>query len=244
MTVSLRVVDLYPSLLQPEGDRGNAVALVHRAEQRGLPAELVVVHPGDPLPPADVVCLGGSEDADAAMCARLLASDGALRSLVEDGTVVLGVGAGFEVLGTTFVDVAGRVREGAGLLDAELSTAELASGPVVTAPAAAHGLPAMSGYEHHLGRARLGPSAVALAELEIGVGNGDAGLPRRDGAVQGRVVGTWLHGPVLPRNPALTDLLLGWAAGDRRLGPPPGPEDALADAVREVRIAQARRPTG
>ncbi len=178
------------------------------------------------------------------MCARLLASDGALRRLVTNGTVVLGVGAGFEVLGSTFVDVAGRVREGAGLLDVEMSTAELASGPVVTAPVVGLGLPALSGYEHHVGRATLGPAATPLADLEIGVGNSGSDQLRHDGAVQGRVVGTWLHGPLLPRNPALTDLLLGWAAGDRRLGPPPAGEDALAGAVREARIAQARRPTG
>jgi CobQ-like glutamine amidotransferase family enzyme len=167
-----------------------------------------------------------------------------LRQLVDDGTVVLGVGAGFAALATTFADGSGRVRDGAGVLDVEVSTSALASGPVVTVAGGALGLPQLSGYEHHAGRAVLGPKATPLADLEIGVGNGDVGRPARDGAVQGRVVGTWLHGPVLPRNPALTDRLLGWAAGDRALGPPPQTEDALAAAVRAARIAEARRPTG
>jgi CobQ-like glutamine amidotransferase family enzyme len=244
VTAPLVVVNLYPSLLQPEGDDGNSIALVHRARQRGLTAELVVVHPGDQLPAADVVCLGGSEDTDVAMCARLIVSEARLRRLADDGAVVLGVGAGFAVLGTTFVDAAGRVRDGAGLLDVEMSAANLASGPVVTRPSTRLGLPEMSGYEHHRGRARLGPQVAPLAEIEIGVGNGSAAGPGHDGAVVGRVVGSWLHGPLLPRNPAMTDLLLGWAAGDRPLGPIPHEEDALAGVVRERRIVEARRPAG
>jgi len=238
------VVDLYPSLLQPEGDHGNVVALAHRARRRGLPAEVLVVHPGDHLPAADVYCLGGSEDEDAAMCARLLASEGQLARAVERGAVVLGVGAGLAVLARSFVDVRGARRQGAGLLDAELSLADLASGPLVTRPNVALGLPALSGYEYHRGRLTLGPAAVALADLAVGVGNGEPGRPAADGAVQGRVVGSWLHGPVLPRNPALADLLLGWAAGDRPMAPPPADDDALAAAVRQRRIAEAGRPTG
>ena len=238
----LVVADLYPSLLQPEGDRGNVVALVHRARRRGLPAEAVVVHPGDAVPDADVYCLGGSEDADAARCAQLLRSDDRWRRLVGDGAVVLGVGAGFAVLGRTFVDVDGRTREGAGVLDVVVTAAGLAAGPALTRPNPDLGLPALSGYEFHYGRAVLGPAASPLADLEVGVGNGGAGAAR-EGAVEGRVVGSWLHGPVLPRNPALADLLLGWAAGDRPLGPPPADEDALAAVVRERRSAQARRPT-
>lgn len=238
------VVDVYPSLLQPEGDHGNVVALAHRARRRGLAVDVLVVHPGDDLPPADVYCLGGSEDEDAGECARLLASEGRLARAVDQGAVVLGVGAGFAVLARTFVDVAGRQRPGAGLLDAQLTAADLVSGPMVTRPSPGLGLPVLSGYEYHRGRATLGPAAVPLAALEVGVGNGAPGRSAGDGAVQGRVVGTWLHGPVLPRNPALADLLLGWVVGEHRLGPPPADDDALAASVRERRVAEARRPTG
>ena len=240
----LVVVDLFPSLLQPEGDHGNVVALAHRAGRRGLAADVLVVHPGQELPVADLYCLGGSEDEDAAMCGRLLAADARLRTAVENGAVVLGVGAGFAVLGGTFVDARGRTREGAGLLDVEVGVDDLASGPVVTRPNDALGLPALSGYEYHRGRAVLGPAAAALAELEVGVGNGADGGVAHDGAVQGRVVGSWMHGPVLPRNPGLTDLLLGWAAGDRLLRPVAPEEDDLATSVRERRMGEARRPTG
>ena len=96
------------------------------------------------------------------------------------------------------------------------------------------GLPALVGYEWHRGRTALGPEARALAEVEVGVCNG--GDPPTDGAVQGRVLGTYLHGPLLPRNPELADLLLGWAL-DAELEPL---ESEFAGLAREERIAEAR----
>jgi CobQ-like glutamine amidotransferase family enzyme len=102
----------------------------------------------------------------------------------------------------------------------------------VTLPGGALGMPAMSGYESHVARAELGPDATALAQLEIGVGNGDG----TDGAVTGRVVGTWLHGPVLARNPELADTLLGWAVET----PLPPLAPGFAAAVRAQRITEDR----
>jgi CobQ-like glutamine amidotransferase family enzyme len=105
---------------------------------------------------------------------------------------------------------------------------------VVTRPSPRLGLPALVGYEWHRGRTRLGPEAEPLAEVEIGVCNG--GEPPTDGAVQGHVLGTYLHGPLLPRNPELADLLLGWALGTE-LEPL---ASEFAERAREERIAEAR----
>ncbi len=135
MKGQLVVVDLYPSLLQPEGDRGNAVLLAHRARCFGVEATATVVHPGDPLPPADIVCLGGSEDADLAVAADRLRACG-LVELVTDGAVVFGVGGGYALLGHELVAADGSRHEGLGLLDVVMSdTGALVSGPVLTLPA-------------------------------------------------------------------------------------------------------------
>jgi CobQ-like glutamine amidotransferase family enzyme len=239
----LLVVDLYPSLLQPEGDHGNVIALVVRAQQYGIRARSVVVHPGDELPAADIYHLGGSQDLDLPACAERLRKDGALQAAVDRGATVLGVGAGLCVLARHFPDEKGDECKGVGLFDVEIHAAALASGPVVTLPNKTLGLPALSGYEFHAGRAARGPGVTRLADLEIGTGDESPGpgRPATEGAVSGRVVGTWLHGPLLPRNPELADLLLGWSHPDAVSSATL--DDTLARSVRERRIAEAR-PTG
>jgi len=223
-------------MLQPEGDTGNAVALTTRAQAGGVTVEHAVVHPGDVLrDDAQVYLLGGSEDTDVAECARRLRMGGELRRAVDGGAVVFAVGAGFQVLGHRFQDLDGRFHDGIGLLDVVMSSGPMAAGPVVTEPNLDLGLPAMSGYEHHVSTASLGPGSQPLAALEIGMGNGPSGGLNHDGAVTGRVVGTWLHGPVLPRNPELADLLLRWSGIEPLLQ-----DDSLAARVRVTRLAQAR----
>jgi len=251
------VVDLFPSLLQPEGDRGNAVMLAHRAHQHRLEAEVVTVHPGDEMPRADVVTLGGSMDADAAACARLLRDSGMLASAWASGAVVLGVGAGFCMLAHTFIDVSGETRNATGLLDVHMEPCALASGPVVTYANDGLSLPPLSGYEFHALHAIRASGVPPLAEVEVGVGDrliGAAGKAT-DGAVGDRLVGTWLHGPVLPRNPALADMLLRWARPElAEQAPGHGSSevtggapsvtremDQIADSIRAQRMAEARR---
>lgn len=231
----LVVVDLYPSLLQPEGDRGNALVLAHRAQQYGVDADVVVVHPGDAAPKADIVCLGGSEDVDLPIAAQRLRTSGDLTSWSDAGAVILGVGAGYVLLARSFGDSAGGVHQGTGLLDVEMSdAADWVSGPVVTSPRPDLGLGPLSGYEYHCRVGALGTDAEPWLELEIG--RGDAGMA---GASQGLVIGTWVHGPLLPRNPELADLLLRRAGVAVALGG--CPEDAIAAQVGAQRLAEARR---
>lgn len=230
----LVVIDLYPSLLQPEGDRGNALVLAHRARQYGVEAEVVVVHPGDEVPTADIVCIGGSEDLDLTIAARRLHESGDLTRLAASGAVVLGVGAGYVLLSGSFADSSGALHQGAGLLDVEMRDAgELISGPVLTETSADLGRWPLTGYEYHRRVAALGGDATPWLSLEIG--RGDAGAA---GASQGKVIGTWIHGPVLPRNPGFADLLLSWA--DVPVDPGGCSEDAIAADVAGRRIAEAR----
>jgi lipid II isoglutaminyl synthase (glutamine-hydrolysing) len=245
MSRPLVIAELYPGILFNQGDGGNVLALAWRARRRGLDVQTVAVLLGEPIPHADIYVLGGAEDEDQAPVARLLRSDGTLARAAADGAVVFGVAAGYQVLGRSFPvqdgPDDGTTADGVGLLDATTTLGRFVDRRVVTKPRPDLGLPALSGYESHRGRTALGDGAAPLAELEIGTGNGTE--PPTDGAVAGHVVGTYLHGPVLPRNPELADLLLAWALGRRpdELEPLGDQESRFAHFVRRERIAEARR---
>jgi lipid II isoglutaminyl synthase (glutamine-hydrolysing) len=229
----VRIVDVYPGAMFPQGDGGNLRMLEHRARPRGIEVETLGAPIGDPLPEADLYVLQGAEDEDQPAVARLLAAEGTLARAAAAGKVVVGIGAGYEILGESF-ESPGGTEAGLGLLDVRTTLGEHVDNRVVTKPAPRFALPALVGYEWHRGRTALGPAAQPLAEVEVGVCNG--GDPPTDGAVQGHVLGTYLHGPLLPRNPELADLLLGWAVG-LELEPL---RSEFAELAREERIAEAR----
>ena len=230
----LKIVDVYPGSMFPQGDGGNLRMLEHRACGRGVEVETVAAPIGDPLPQGDLYVLQGGEDEDQPVVARRLAEERTLAGAAAAGKVVVGIGAGYQILGRSFETPDGARTDGLGLLDVETTLGEHVDNRVVTKPAPRFGLPALVGYEWHRGRTALGPEAEPLAEVEVGVCNG--GEPPTDGAVQGRVLGTYLHGPLLPRNPELADLLLGWALG-RELEPL---ASEFAERARQERIAEAR----
>ena len=227
---------MYPDLLGTYGDGGNGLVLARRAEWRGIDAVLLQAASDRPLPEADVYCLGGGEDGPQVRAAKTLMDDGTLVRRVADGAVVLAVCAGFQIVGRTFPGAAGDVHEGVGLL--EVDTVK-PSGPravgeilVDVDPDALEPLPTLTGFENHGGATTRREGTAALGRVVVGVGNG-AG-DGSEGAVQGRVVGTYLHGPVLARNPALADRLLSWALDDATLDPLEDPE---AEGLREERLA-------
>jgi CobQ-like glutamine amidotransferase family enzyme len=231
--VTIAVV--YPDLLGTYGDGGNAIVLAQRLRWRGLAAVVVPIGLGTPLASsADLYVLGGGEDAPQSLAADELRRSGALGAAVDRGAVVLAVCAGLQVVGTRFLTAEG-VRDGAGLVDVstERGLARRAVGELVVDPAEA-AVPVLTGYENHAGASHLGAGVAPLGRVRVGVGN-DGEV---DGFVAGKVLGTYLHGPVLARNPALADLLLGWAVGDL----PSGDErlsaaDAAATNLRDERLA-------
>jgi CobQ-like glutamine amidotransferase family enzyme len=231
--VSLLVVIVHPDLLGTYGDGGNGVVLVQRARWRGIDAELVEAPSGVPLPTGDLYCLGGGEDAAQAASAERLRAGGALARAVERGSSVLAVCAGYQILGRTFPAADGQALPGVGLLDVSTSkgAGPRAVGEILAVPLYAQ-LPVLTGFENHGGITVRGDGVAPLARVEAGVGNGDG----TDGTVSGRVVGTYLHGPVLARNPALADLLLSWATG-LTLEPL---DDIEETALREERIGAVR----
>jgi CobQ-like glutamine amidotransferase family enzyme len=214
----LAIAVVFPDLLGTYGDGGNGLVLARRAVWRGIDAELIQAHSGRPLPSADIYCIGGGEDGPEVRSAEALRADGTVHRAVGDGAVVLGVCAGYQLLGRTFPDSHDQPHEGLGLLDVTTrkGTGARAVGEVVAIPAGdaprpADGqrLPTLTGFENHSAVTVVGPGSRPVAEVVRGVGNGSG--DRTEGAWSGRVLGTYLHGPVLARNAALADLLLGWA---------------------------------
>jgi lipid II isoglutaminyl synthase (glutamine-hydrolysing) len=236
MTGPLRIAVVYPDLLGTYGDGGNGLVLAKRAEWRGVETELLQHLSDRPLPEADVYCLGGGEDGPQVRAARTLIDDGTLARRVAAGAVVLAVCAGYQVVGRTFPGATGDAHEGVGLLDIDTvkGAGPRAVGEVLVEvdPSPLGPLPVLSGFENHGGATSLRDGTVPLGRVVAGVGNG--GGDGTEGAVQGRVVGTYLHGPVLARNPALADLLLSWAIGDTPLEPL---DDGASESLREERLA-------
>ncbi len=220
---AVRVVHLYPNLLGTYGDAGNAIVLRQRLLWRGIACESVAVDPGQPVPrEGDVYLLGGGEDAKQTAAVGELRDSGALNDAVGRGAAALGICAGYQLLGRTFLGVGGVPAQGLGLLDVETGRLERrAVGNVLAQADAALQLPGgepvgdLIGFENHGGATTLGPQARPLGRVEIGVGNGVPGGDgaRTEGAIQGRVVGTYLHGPALALNPRLADLVLSSVCG-------------------------------
>jgi hypothetical protein len=238
MTATLRIVVVYPDLLGTYGDGGNGLILARRAEWRGVDVALQLAPSDAGLPDADIYCLGGGEDGPQVRAARSLLDDGTLVRRTAGGAVVLAVCAGYQIAGRRFPGADGAPHEGVGLLDVDTakSDAPRAVGEVLAEVTGVAGvtLPTLTGFENHGGRTTLAPGTTPLARVVAGVGNGDGS--GTEGAVSGRVVGTYLHGPVLARNPALADLLLAWALGVDAAALAPL-DDVAATALRHERLA-------
>ena len=228
----LLVVHVYPHLLGTYGDAGNALVLQKRATARGIPAQILAVHPGERLPrTGDVYLLGGGEDAKQTAAAQELREDGGLVVAAGRGSAVFGICAGYQLLGETFLGVGGVEAPGLGLLDVRTGRLERrAVGNVLADPVPELGVPALVGFENHGGATHLGAGASPLGRVRIGVGNGDGG---DEGAFAGAVYGTYLHGPALALNPALADRVLGHAVGDL-----PAIDDSLVDDLRRHRLEE------
>jgi CobQ-like glutamine amidotransferase family enzyme len=193
----------------------------------------------------DAYVLGGGEDLAQAAAARRLhgrAGDG-LRQAIADDTPVLAVCGSLQLLGHVYLNGAGQAVPGLGLLDLETA----AVGPRCVGEVVAR-LPdgtLLSGFENHAGRSRLGPQAAPLATVLRG--NGNNGSDGGEGARRGNLLATYLHGPVLVRNPALADALCAAVLARRgHPGPlaPLDPDPATALHLERLRASEPRRGDG
>lgn len=230
MSAPLKIVSVFPDVLGTYGDSGNVLVLHQRLAWRDIPVVTVRLTADQPLPgDGDLYVLGGSEDdAQAFAVGRL--QDEALHRAVERGAHVFAVCAGLQMLGHRFTTGAGDEVPGLGLLD--LVTTRLPERVVgevtVNLGSWAEGrvTQRMSGFANHGGGSVLGSAATPLGITLSGGGNtGQDADP--EGAVQGNVVATYLHGPVLARNPDLADWLLERATGAALSPLPRGPAEVL-----------------
>jgi len=233
---TVRIGLVLPDVMGTYGDGGNAVVLQQRLLLRGIAAEIIEITLKDPVPDSlDLYTLGGAEDYAQRLATAHLVRHQGLQRATARGASVLAICAAIQVLGHWYETSAGERVEGVGLLDVTPSPQpERTIGEVVATPLIDGLTEPLTGFENHRGGTVLGPHARPLAAVVKGAGNrmGDG----FDGAVQGSVVATYLHGPCLARNPALADLLLSRAVGP--LAPLELPE---VDRLRRERLAAPRR---
>lgn len=229
----LRLVWVYPDLLSTYGDRGNLLVLERRARLRGIEVESLEVKSDERVPQqGDIYLMGGGEDLPQILAARRLRADAGLAAAADRGGVLFAVCAGYQVLGAEFGGVEGEPVAGLGILDISSRRGQQRGvGEIVADVVPELGIPPLTGFENHQGVTSVQPGARPLARVTVGVGNGDG----TEGAYAGKVLGTYLHGPALVRNPDLADLLLTWAAGP--LEPLSGADEEWARLLREERLA-------
>jgi hypothetical protein len=234
----LRLVALYPEEMNIYADRGNIIFLRKRCEWRGIGFSYAAVGPGEGLDPGahDLVYIGGGQDRDQ----RIVAADmvrtkrQALAEAVEDGAVVLAVCGGYQLLGHGYQLGEERI-EGLGLADLETvrEPGPRLIGNVAIEVDLGEGPRVLAGFENHGGRTHLGEDAEPLGRVLRGHGNnGSDGL---EGVRRLNLIGTYLHGPLLPKNAWLADRLIALALA-RRGGKEPELEpldDQLEDAAHE-----------
>jgi len=221
MSADLVLAHLYPDLLRTYGDRGNVLTLARRAEWRGFSVDVVGVTRGDPVPEtANLVLIGGGTDRIQEIIGEdLMGRRAELEEIAARRAVLLGICGGYQFLGHRYVAVDGTSIEGLALLDVvTVAGSSRIIGNVRAEAALGDRSFELFGFENHAGRTSLGPGAGPLASVPRGQGNN--GADRTEGAVQGTVVGTYLHGPVLPVNPAFADAILALALAPRTGGDP------------------------
>jgi lipid II isoglutaminyl synthase (glutamine-hydrolysing) len=233
---AVRIGLVLPDVMGTYGDGGNSVVLRQRLRLRGIDAEIVEITLSDPVPSElDLYTLGGAEDFAQRLATKHLARYPGLQQAASRGAPVLAICAAIQVLGHWYETSAGERVDGVGLLDVTTSPQDKRTiGEVVSQPLLPGLTQRLTGFENHRGGTILGADAQPLAKVISGAGNraGDG----VDGAMQGSVIATYLHGPCLARNPELADYLLSRVVGE--LAPLNLDEVAL---LRTERLAAPRR---
>jgi lipid II isoglutaminyl synthase (glutamine-hydrolysing) len=244
--VKIRLGHLYPDYLNIYADRGNVAVLAERARVRGHELDVVAIGMGDPVPAGiDLFYIGGGQDREQGLVAPDLAAKAhALSEAVDGGSVVLAVCGGYQLLGRFYQDVSGSELPGVGLLPLQtVAGARRMIGDVLLDCQWAG--QTLAGFENHAGRTILDPGAEPLGRVVSGFGND--GASGAEGCRQGRVYGTYLHGPLLPRNPWFADRVLSEAlahatGGESEVLTPLA--DELELAAHAVSAARARTRGG
>jgi CobQ-like glutamine amidotransferase family enzyme len=243
--MQLRVLSLYPEQMNIYADRGNILFLQRRCEWRGIEFSHAGAGPGDPVDPggADLFYVGGGQDRDQRMVAQDMVATkrDALAAAVEDGAGLLAVCGGYQLLGHSYQLGEERL-PGLGLADLETvrEPGERLIGNVAIEVDLGSGTRLLAGFENHGGRTHLGATAEPLGRVLEGHGNN--GRDGREGVRRANLIGTYLHGPLLPKNAWLADHLIATAL-ERRYGTRIELEP-LDDALEDAAHASARGAAG
>jgi CobQ-like glutamine amidotransferase family enzyme len=235
-SVTLRVAHLYPRLMNIYGDRGNIMCLRHRCEARGIGFELAELGPGDRLDPAahDLIFAGGAQDREQRGVADdlLKTKAGAIGEAVENDVSLLVVCGAYQLFGRFYRESSGVELPGAGIFDLYTEHpgegAKRLIGNVVCEWESPSGTQTIVGFENHGGRTHLGEGVRPLARVRSG--NGNNGRDGTEGAVYRNAIGTYVHGSLLPKNPALADHIIRTALARRHAGIELTPIDDRAEA--------------
>ncbi|MFY9807224.1 MAG: glutamine amidotransferase [Pseudonocardiaceae bacterium] len=202
---------LLPDVLGTYSDAGNATILAQRLRWRGIPAEICTITARD-VPPTScaLYLLGGGEDTAQLFAAEWLRRHEQLRRVLETRAVTLAVCAGLQILGRSMSDSKGQHYPGLDLLDITTAPGRQRAVGEVVVSCAVPGVGSLTGFENHRGVTTLGAGTAPLGRVLTGTGNGTG---HGEGVLTDRIIGTYLHGPVLARNPALADHLLHKATG-------------------------------
>ncbi len=202
---SLTICHLYPAEMNIYGDTGNVLVLQQRLKWRGIEAKLVKVGSGDKLPDnVDIIVAGGGQDAGQAVVQQDLQTKASqLKAMAEDGVTMLLICGSYQLFGHRFITETGEEIKGIGVLDLETKAGDsrLIGNIVIQTP-----FGQVVGYENHSGRTTLGSGLTAFGTVSKGAGNN--GQDQTEGASYHNVIGTYLHGPILPKNPQLADAIV------------------------------------
>ncbi|KKI17238.1 type 1 glutamine amidotransferase [Leucobacter sp. Ag1] len=237
----LVIVSLYPRDMNIYGDRGNVLSLARRARLQGFEPRIIEINPGDPLPDRiDIMVGGGGQDSGQGRVAiDLVDKRDRIRELAEDGTPMLMICGLYQLFGHRFVTYTGEELVGIGVLDVETRGDDTRMIGNIVLESDEFG--EIIGYENHSGVTTLGPGSVPFGRVTQGAGNNPSdGV---EGARTGNVIGSYLHGSLLPKNPAISDFLIARAA-ERRYGSfEPTAAAAAGDrTVEQARASAKRRP--
>lgn len=235
----IHLVHLYPREMSIYGDLGNTRCLAARIRRHGYVPVVHQHHPGQPFPEqAHLVVGGGGQDSGQSTVEDDLERIAdRLRGLAADGAAMLMICGMYQLFGKAFVTVEGKTLPGLGIFDVTTRGNEQRMiGPVVLSTD--HG--DVVGYENHSGSTLLGAGQAPFGTVRHGQGNN--GSDGTEGAVTAHVIGSYLHGPVLPANPRLADRLIGWAAEQATGSFEPGELDD--EVARQAQSRQVRRLLG
>ena len=220
--MSISIAIIYPEILGTYGDRGNALSLAYRAKQRGIDCEIINVMADDSLPQScDIYMLGGGEDNAQTLATSLLEKQRVTLDNIVDNSIILAICAGFQILGKQFPTTGGKLNNGLDIIDVTTKRGTPRIIGEVTSQCQSPGIGRLSGFENHGGRTILGPNVTPLGKVHIGNENGigynrdsnTSEITYVDGYFSKNIIASYMHGPLLARNPKLCDYLISKITG-------------------------------